>query len=1418
VFFANLTIVELAVLFTAVAGVTVALYLLSFAHKQVRVSTLRFWQAAKRSAERRKRKRIDEPWSLLMQLLALACLLLAVSQPRWGSPESGGRDHVLLLDTSAWMAARSGAGTLSIEAQRKSVEWLKTLPAEDRVMVVQAGPVASPATSFESSHGNLETAIRAARPGSGALDIGQAFDLATQALRLQARRPGEIVYAGAGRVNEARPETIAAPANLRVLPLTGVTRNVGLVRFWMKRAEDAATGWRAFVTARNDSPVRQSVPIIFATGGAVVGTRMLDLAPGAEATASFVLNTHSAAWVEARLGTRDAFPQDNRAVLEVPAQPTLRIAVYTNEPEVLKPLLEADPRNQAVYYTPSQYKPDVDAGLIVIDRFAPSAPPARPSLWIEPPPGAGPIASRRFTTPLALTAWNTNHPLGAGLHTRDLKLESGVFFFPESGDLTIAEAEGKPLIAARPGSIKSAVLGYHPGRKAFRYELAAPLLMANLFAWYAPEVYLRREVLAGAPGAISVELDEPVSSGSVRVLNSGGQPLPFTVDGSAVRFFAAEPDTIRVIAGSTEQTYSISLPDAGRSQWTPSAGVKSGTGQRRQSVAGPRDLWPWFALAGVALLLAEWWIYGRKRARAGRQRNLMAALKAAAALAALIALMEPSIPVNEKKMAVTVVADASSSVGDQDLSRSASMLRSLQDRRGRNEVRLLSFARHLQQPASDAGVRTDLARAAGEEGRATNIEGALREAMTVLPSGLVPRIVLLSDGRETLGSAARAAHQARQLGIPVDTVLLDGRPEPELKLTSLRIPAVAFTGEKLPIELIVESPRSTRATLEILAEGRSLGQSPIDLQEGSNALHVTGSIVTPGAISVTGILRAGDLGELRFEQALALRRPRVLYLTQDPPGLDSHFMGVLRSAQFDVVAAADLRKPALEDFQLVVFNNFDQETLPLPTKAALERFVQRGGGVLVIGGGHNLYVDKKGRPADPLDRAMPATVAPPRSPEGTSLILIVDKSSSMEGRKMELARLAAIGVVENLRPIDYVGVLIFDNSHQWAVPLRRAEDKTMIKRLIAGITPDGGTQIAPALAESYRRMATATGAYKHIVLLTDGISEEGDSISLAKEAAEKRVTISTVGLGQDVNRTYLEKVAVAAKGKSYFLTDPSGLEQILIKDVQEHTGSTAVEKTLSLKVVEKAELFRDLALEQAPALKGYIRFDAKKDADTLLSVPGEGPWDDPLLVRWQYGLGRAAVFTSDAKARWAEGWVAWNGFDKFWANVLRDLLPHAQSGEATLTHDAVNGSLVAEYRLAAHVASPAGPPTLYVLGPGGFQRPVKVERAGEGYYRAVVPIGTRQGLFRVRPLADSAAFPETGVYIPEMEMSNYGNNAQLMKQIAEFTGGVFNPNPRDVFSTGGRSVPSALNLWPGLLALALLLNLAEVAWRKLKRS
>src|ERR1700687_3354763 len=332
---------------------------------------------------------------------------------------------------------------------------------------------------------------------------------------------------------------------------------------------------------------------------------------------------------------------------------------------------------------------------------------------------------------------------------------------------------------------------------------------------------------------------------------------------------------------------------------------------------------------------------------------------------------------------------------------------------------------------------------------------------------------------------------------------------------------------------------------------------------------------------------------------------------------------------------------------------------------------------------------------DALERALPTSPAPPRAPEGTAVVLIIDKSSSMEGKKMELARLASIGVIDNLRPIDSVGVLIFDNSFQWTVPIRKATDRSTIKRLIAGITPDGGTQIAPALTEAFRKIVPTNAVYKHIVLLTDGISEEGDSMSLAREAAQNKVTISTVGLGQDVNRAYLEKIASFAKGKSHFLNDPAGLEQILLKDVMEHTGSTAVEKPVAPVVVKQAGILSGVGMEAAPSLRGYVRFISKPTAETILTVDEK----DPLLVRWQYGLGRSVVFTSDAKSRWAADWVTWKGFDKLWTNVFRDLLPHAETGEAKTEFDSASGDLIVNYQLGRDVEDPPKLPAIFAFGP-----------------------------------------------------------------------------------------------------------------------
>ncbi len=794
-------------------------------------------------------------------------------------------------------------------------------------------------------------------------------------------------------------------------------------------------------------------------------------------------------------------------------------------------------------------------------------------------------------------------------------------------------------------------------------------------------------------------------------------------------------------------------------------------------------------------------------------RRIALALKASALLAVILALAEPRLLYHDRKVAVAVLVDTSASVSQQDLAAASSLATRIEQARGGNLTQIIPFARSTRNPSPlENGKSWNFQYTGGDAGHGTNLENAIRDAVASLPSGTVPRLALISDGRENAGTVTRATWQAQQLGIPIDTFPMAGRPKPALRADSVSLPAQVFSGERFPIDLTVTTPKATSATVEISAEGKKIGASTVALQAGQNHFRVRTSLTAVGAIDLAGKISAPGLGDARFEQAVTVRRPRVLVLSQDPAGTDEHLTKTFEANQFDIQMSSKELPAKLDEYQLIIFNNWDLEAVPATDKIRIEQFERQGGGLLVIAGERNVYIDKKSAPEDPLERSLPAKLAPPRSPEGTCVILIIDKSSSMEGKKMELARMASIGVVENLRPMDTVGVLIFDNSFQWAVPIRKAEDRSLIKRLISGITPDGGTQIAPALAEAYRKVVPVNAVFKHIVLLTDGISEEGDSISLAREAANNKVTISTVGLGQDVNRAYLEKVASFSKGKAYFLNDPAGLEQILLKDVQEHTGTTAVEKPTRASVVKKTELLDGTGIENAPPLQGYVRFISKPGADDLLNIDQK----DPLLVRWQFGLGRAAVFTSDAKSRWASAWVTWPGFDRFWTNVFRDLLPHAPASEATAEYDGASNELIVDYHLGRHIDDPETIPDIFVFGPGGFHKPMKTGKLAAGSYRARIVVGANEGLFRIRPLKESRAFPEVGFYRQESEMSDYGSDEFLLRQIAESTGGRFNPDVRTVFDSAGRAISSSMQLWPGLLGLAIVLNLLELLLRKWK--
>jgi uncharacterized membrane protein/uncharacterized protein YegL len=792
-------------------------------------------------------------------------------------------------------------------------------------------------------------------------------------------------------------------------------------------------------------------------------------------------------------------------------------------------------------------------------------------------------------------------------------------------------------------------------------------------------------------------------------------------------------------------------------------------------------------------------------------RHTALVLKCLSLIAIVLALAEPTTTLPTNRTGVVVLVDTSNSISREDLNRASSIVAEIQRRRHANWMKVVPFAAQpYQLTGGEAASRFRLVRASAGEANSTNIEAALASSMASVPNGYVPRVVVLSDGNENEGSTLRAISELQRLHVPVDTIPLAGRQNTGFHLESISSPREAYAGEQISLDLSIDSPARTRASVSLSVEGKDLGTNTVELDSGVNVVRVHARINSTGAAAISGVISASRIGDIPFEKAIQLRRAKVLYVSQDPPGSETNLMEAFRAADFDVQRDTRFTSTALSQVQLVVLNNLDLNLLSTRDKDGIEEYVRNGGGLLLIGGERQIY--KEDKQMDALDNVLPAKLAPPKTPEGTSVALIIDKSSSMEGRKIELARLSAIGVVDHLRPIDNIGVLIFDNSFQWAVPMRRAEDKSLIKRLISGITPDGGTQIAPALAEAYKRVLNSKAMYKHIVLLTDGISEEGDSMDLAKEALQHQITISTVGLGQDVNRSYLEKVASSAGGRSYFLNEPNGLEQILLKDVQEYSGSTAVEKALTPIVDHDAEVLKEVGIETAPALKGYARYVAKPESDTVLSIDAEKR--DPLYVRWQYGLGRAAVFTSDAKSRWAENWVTWPGFDKFWINVSRDLLTHADRTEASAQFDTANDDIVVTYRLGADVVEPEAVPAIFVLGPNGWQKPLLVERTAPRVYSGRLHLGRTRGLFRIRPVEESSVFPEIGLYRQQQELQDYGSNELLLRDIATFTGGRFRPPLESIFDSGGRTLYTIWQLWPAMLGLAIALNIAELILRK----
>lgn len=617
----NLSLGELLALFLPIAATIVALYLYDRAHRRQIVSTLRFFERVRQAPVFTRRKKIQQPWSLVLQLVSLALLLLAIAQLELGRRGARGRDHVLILETSAWMntAAPANAGprlSLMQLARRRALEYLRAPPSQDRVMLIRADQLATPVTPFTRDRKELEAAIRASEAGSTALNLSAALELARN---VQSRAAsggqsgaGEIVVVGSGRVAAGDVEKLAAEdaSRLRTILLGAEPNNCGIRKLSARRSPADPSRWDIDVGVYNYGPAPQRPALALVFGGSRIASATLAVAPHAAAESSFQFRSSRGGVLEAVLDSKDDYRADNRAAIELARLAPLKVQVFSSKPDLWRPLLTASPFLDPEFHRPGEYNPaGAPHRLIILDGFNPSMPPNGDAVWI-----AGPATGERSAGAVHVRQWNSGHPIAAGLHNKDVRVTSVTILRPKPQDVVVAECEKGPVLLASAEGPKRVVFGFHPLEEGAENQVAVPLLFANLARWVSPELFRATEVRSGPPGLVELQTPAGTRREQVQVSSPQMRNVAFTLVGNRLRFFTAQAGTVRVTMPERELVYTLNLPEVGEARWTPPPGVRRGVPPAAGAPGAGGDLWPWLATAGALGLLLEWILYGRRPA------------------------------------------------------------------------------------------------------------------------------------------------------------------------------------------------------------------------------------------------------------------------------------------------------------------------------------------------------------------------------------------------------------------------------------------------------------------------------------------------------------------------------------------------------------------------------------------------------------------------------------------------------------------------------------------------------------------------------------------------------------------------------------------------------------------------------------
>ena len=881
----------------------------------------------------------------------------------------------------------------------------------------------------------------------------------------------------------------------------------------------------------------------------------------------------------------------------------------------------------------------------------------------------------------------------------------------------------------------------------------------------------------------------------------------------------------------------------------------------------------WLALLAVPLIFVA---SRRLMALSNWRRRTAIFFQTFSALLLVVAVAEPVLARPNEDLNVVVVLDSSASLSEASRARAVTYAQGILQNAGPTDrLQFVSAAGEatLLTPEEIAGgawlAVDELPPPEGSDPQirtphsalrnSTNLAAGLRLASSLLPGEGRRRVILVSDGWETQGNAAEEAQRLTQRGIPLNVVPLTALGESEVIVRSLNTPPYVRIGDSISSDLTVYSTVATSATLQISVDGQAPTLRPVDLKPGENRIPLDQTAQTEGFHSIQVAIEAGadssSENNSTSSTVVVKPQPRVLVI-EDRAGEGASVAAALRSRQIDVDVQPSSFIPAqlkdLDRYESVVMADVAATSLSLDQQRTMQEFVRRNGrGLVAIGGQTSFalggYLDSV------LEEVLPVSSQPaPRPEQGdTALILVMDRSASMDEyrgqanvvAKFAMAKEAARLAVDTMRTGDTMGILTFDTENLWTVPPRKINgesDKEEIKGIISNIELGGGTSIYPAVEEAAKAIRTIDASSKHLVLLTDGREyHTPDYGALLSQIRADGVSLSAIAIGADSDFELLRRLAKLGEGRYYFTERPENIPKIVFKELDLALKQGSIEGAVQPHLSAPSPILRGFQPQNVPQLGGYDITTPK--AESLIGLTSDQ--GHPLLAQWHYGLGRVVAFTSEAGPQWAEKWLAWDDFARFWSQTVRWSMaspinrqlqpsievrrsefgmgtdtselrtPNSALGTARLVVESLNldNSFADLEDVTAGVRAPSGAVTTTVM-----------VQAAPGRYEADVPI-SEQGAYEVRfsrsdPNSATPIVETAGFSVPlSQEMVNAGTNDRLLQRLSLEAPYLSLDVPMAALDRTGLT-PAQSNhepLWAYFVSPALLLMLLSVAVRRL---